>query len=212
MLSRYSSEHTFSRKVGMPLSVAQLTQHFAQKPGRSALLGCLALTLVVLMGRALVKTRPAAALPNPEATVASVSTPVDGLSPDELSRRLENSSELWKVLHQVRGMPANSVFKLSPHYYESANPEPAPAAAPAVVQVQRVDPNIQAQVQRRAVEAAAAELQLRSVVLAQDPVAVINAQMVRVGDVIGGFKIIAIQARQVVVEKDGTSVVLNMVR
>jgi len=63
---------------------------------------------------------------------------------------------------------------------------------------------------RQALEQEAGRLVLRSTVVSQDPTAMINGQVLHVGEEIHGFQVIKIAPRQCLLQRSGITVVLEM--
>ena len=98
---------------------------------------------------------------------------------------------------------ARDLFAAKLEFYAWVNPEPAKKAAarPAGPDPLEIE---------RAVRAEAKTLSLQSTMIGPDPSAMIGGRILRVGEWIKGFRIIAIHERSCVVEKKSVKVPLEM--
>jgi hypothetical protein len=62
----------------------------------------------------------------------------------------------------------------------------------------------------RVVQAQARALILQSTVVSEDPIAIVNGRVLRVGDLINGFQVVLISSRGCTLEKRGVKVLLEM--
>ncbi|HEY1922220.1 MAG TPA: hypothetical protein VGG44_05600, partial [Tepidisphaeraceae bacterium] len=74
----------------------------------------------------------------------------------------------------------------------------------------RADQQEQRQILIDNVRIAAASLKLQSTIMGAHPGAMVNGTMVRVGDSISGFRVLNIEATQVIVEREGVKLALLM--
>jgi hypothetical protein len=74
----------------------------------------------------------------------------------------------------------------------------------------RADQQEQRQILIDNVRIAAASLKLESTIMGAHPGAMVNGNMVREGDDVAGFRVVSIEARQVIVEREGVKLALLM--
>ncbi len=74
----------------------------------------------------------------------------------------------------------------------------------------RADQQEQRQILIDNVRIAAASLKLQSTIMGAHPGAMVNGTMVREGDSVSGFRVLSIEARQVIVEREGVKLALLM--
>jgi hypothetical protein len=74
----------------------------------------------------------------------------------------------------------------------------------------RADQQEQRQILIDNVRIAAASLKLQSTIMGAHPGAMVNGTMVREGDTVSGFRVLSIEARQIIVEREGVKLALLM--
>jgi hypothetical protein len=204
-----------------PLSmgaVAKLKRDLTKHRGKAAILGILFATMVALSIRAALELRPAAAaakMPAPEIASSLPTANVSGVDADE---RIRESKELWRRLKEVKATAASAqaAFTFDPDCYPppaipeaktvvwTAPPEIKPAPAPAIDE---------ASIKARRIQEQARSLVVKSTAVGNgtmEPMAIVNQQLVTVGQKIQGFEISAIRAREVVFLKEGVTTVVRM--
>jgi hypothetical protein len=190
-----------------------LTKH----RGKAAVLGILFVTMTALTVRAVVEMRPRTAVANGTLMGAKTETkPTDAAAPGAtVASRIQESKNLWNRLKEVKANAADpqSAFAFDPNYYPPpAAVEPPPAITSEVKQTPA------AIVDEPAIRAARVRDQARSLVVkstavgngTMEPMAIVNQQLLTVGQKIMGFEISAIRAREVEFVKDGVTTVVRM--
>jgi len=192
--------------------------------GRSAVLGTLFVILVALSIKAVfeVQIRPVnASVVSTNASVPNAKTgePVtDSTTVAEAQERMNQSSLLWQTLQHVspNAMNPETTFTFNASLYTLVAPVETPKN-PTPVDAQPVKPAPTPAIDTEAIKAARIREQARALVLkttavAPDtkPMAIVNQQLLTVGQEILGFEITAIRAREVEFNKDGISVVVKM--
>ncbi|HUO08477.1 MAG TPA: hypothetical protein VM008_09285 [Phycisphaerae bacterium] len=202
----------------MALSLNQMKRDFTRHRKKSAVLGVLSLVMVVMFIKAWFELRPqaAAAIPVPIAPSAASDDSSDEtpINPEE---RLRQSRELWKVMREKRGLDAAAAFRFDPSYFpidpnRRANPDESRVLL-SRVPIAAVSEEMQRAEREHAIREEARGLIVKSTVVgnaSSRPVAVINERFLTVGDVISGFTITSIQAREVDFKKDGITLAVKM--
>ncbi|MGN6370897.1 MAG: hypothetical protein ACTHN5_21800 [Phycisphaerae bacterium] len=203
----------------MGLSLNQIKRDFAKHRKKSAVLGVLSLVMVGLFVKAYFELKPqaAAALPVTETPAGAASAAVTGeeaaANPEE---KLAQSRELWKVMREKRGLDDAVAFKFEPSYFPIDPTRRALEADHVVPETPRVaatSDEVLREMREREIREQARGLVVKSTVVGNAtsrPVAVINEHILSVGDVISGFTITAIQAREVDFKKDGVTLAVKM--
>ncbi len=157
-------------------------------------LGLIAVALL-LWGRLILKNAPRTALADPkEGQVALQTSPT------------RQSAELTREIHlQLPTDRKRDLFAMAEHRF--ARTENTPESAPAAKSVGETSDS---EVKRRAVQQAAATLRLQTTILGTPPRAMIDGQLLGPGETIKGFEIVEIEQRQVILQKDGIQVRLEM--
>jgi hypothetical protein len=200
----------------MALSLDKIKRDFARHRRKSAILGVLTLVMVGLFVKAYFEIRPPAA--SASVVAATDSSPSAASSDDTVispEERLRQSRELWKVLREKRGVDASIAFCFEPSYFpvdpshRSDDSRPLPDAGRVAANTEEM----QRMERERAIREEARGLVVKSTVVGNAtsrPVAVVNEHILTVGDVISGFTITAIQAREVDFKKDGITLAVKM--
>lgn len=206
------------------MDLAYLKAQFARNRSKTAVLVVLVAVMVVLVVRLMVSSSPRSASatlqPGPAAMPMAVEPAPSSAEQADMEERVRQSQALWRILRESRGLTPAQTFTFDPSYFTldparhstavEAPPRPEYAGA------ERISPKVaDAAVgppRPTSSEPVSVHLQLQSTVLGMNPIALINAKIMHVGDRIEGFRIVAIQARQVTLEKDGRKVVLEMLR
>lgn len=208
----------------MTMSLHNLKAQLLANKTKSAILGALVCVGAFVVVQNFV-------LPGPRLAVASLphggrapgetgETETPALSPIELEQRAAQAKALWEILQEKRGVAPADAFAFDPAYYtldpavaaQRAKDAPPLALAPVEKSpVKNADaPNERAKALVLREQAKA--LGLRSTVLGSNPTAIINSGVYHVGDQIEGFRIVTIRARQVMVEKDGITLAVDMAK
>jgi hypothetical protein len=201
----------------MGLSLDQIKRDFSKHRKKSAMLGVLSLVMVVFLVKAYFDLRPqsvsAEAIPGALQESGAVSEEA-GMNPEE---KLRQSRELWKVMREKRGVEDATAFKFEPTYFP-IDPmrramEPDRVAVAEAPRTAVTSDEVLREAREREIREQARGLVVKSTVVGNEksrPVAVINEHILSVGDVISGFTITAIQAREVDFKKDGVTLAVKM--
>jgi hypothetical protein len=189
---------------------------------KAALLGVLMVLMVVMSVRAVFQLRPqnAEAMKTAVAT-SDASTPAAGGTAGnegaEAAERIRLSKELWKRLQDKRGIGVDVAFKFEDRYFQPDPTRPvvvaaAPERVEALPAIPKVDDNENLRRnQRLKVLEQSQELKVQSTTIgAGKPWAIVNGQLVSVGDMVKGFEITAIRAREVELKKEGVTIAVKM--
>jgi hypothetical protein len=190
----------------------------AKHRGRAAVLGILFVIMVAMSVRAVMQLRPRAAMAQTPAAPMAVSSLVNETTPSmpNAEARMQESKELWKRLKEVKAAAADAqmAFAFDPSYYP---PPTTPDITPPVF-VSETAPTPKPLMDEAAIKAARIREQARSLVVkstatgngTMEPMAIVNQQLLTVGQKIMGFEISAIRAREVEFLKDGVTTVVRM--
>jgi hypothetical protein len=206
----------------------ELAIQLKENRGKSAVLGGLTLVLIVFVARFFVGGSPklvgAASVMTPAPTI---DVPTDAAS--DADKKVAAAGALWTVLKEKRGLSAAEAFYFDPTFYtldpDSKSARDAVLQSTAVAQekaaaakpVDAGDDAIRtARVQRAALLARVREdarsLIVQSTVVSNPPTAVINAGIYGLNDQVNGFRIVSIRARQIIVEKNGITLAIQMAK
>ena len=202
----------------MALSLDQIKRDFAKHRKKSAVLGVLSLVMVGLFAKAYFELRPqsASALPvaDAPADAGAAAGEETAMNPEE---KLKQSRELWTLMREKRGVEDAVAFKFEPSYFP-IDPtrhalEPDRVAVAEAPRNAETSDEVLREAREREIREQARGLVVKSTVVGnstRQPVAVINERILNVGDVISGFTITAIQAREVDFKKDGVTLAVKM--
>ena len=187
--------------------------------GRAALLGVLFVTMVVVTVKAIIDLRPPTAAASTAVTNLPKEQPRPAVNSAEAVARINESRHLWRVLREVKQGAADTAvaFAFDPVFYppppESIKKAPTPVEEPAV-RPAPVAPVVDQQALKEArIREQSRGLVVKSTAIGNSgtrPMAIINQQLVFVGQEINGFELTAIRAREVEFVKEGVSVVVKM--
>ncbi len=157
-------------------------------------LGLIAVALL-LWGRLILKNAPRTALADPkEGQVALQTLPT------------RQAAALTREVHlQLPKGGKRDLFAMAEHRF--ARTEMSPESAQTAKSVGETSDS---DVRTRAVQQAAMALRLQTTILGTPPRAMIDGQLLGPGETIKGFEIVEIQQREVVLQKDGIQVRLEM--
>lgn len=185
----------------LPSLKERLVAELKRDSKRVAVLGVLMVVLVALAGReALRQTRPSTARAA-AARLAPARPAGDKTLPPGARQTPDTEAKVDLGLHRLT--VDRDLFTPDPVYFPSRHTASAP-------KIKVVDPAAKIEAAKRAVRAQAHALTLQSTVVGATPTAIVNGQVLRAGDWINGFKVVAITTRSCTMEKDGTRVTLEM--
>jgi hypothetical protein len=177
-------------------------------PGKSSFAGFLAVILVVLWARFLLwGHHPASAS---AATARQAAASVQAGRAGDFPVFSDEAAALQKWAHQPLQPLTRNPFDIpldeyprdaSAHGYSDLVTKSATSQA---------DQQEQRQILIDNVRIAAGSLKLQSTVIGAHPSAMVNGQMVREGDDIAGFRVLKIEARQIIVEREGIELAVLM--
>jgi hypothetical protein len=170
---------------------------------KTAIMAVLLLVAVALVGRVVLKAgKPA---------MASAATTVKNPPAARLARSSdpaatesgESDREKVRNLGPIDTTITRDIFATNPKYFPSGKT----VDVPAEIEAARTD---DLAAEREAILARARELSLQSTVLSASPTAIIEGQVLRVGDTINGYNVVEIGPRQCTLEKNGVRVSIEM--
>lgn len=175
--------------------VRRLRAACRRDPAKASVCGGLAVVLVVMWGRVMFRAGPPAAVAARPATATPAA--VAGGRPRSTS---EKAVVRW--LTGPKPAVTRDLFD-SPVVTrdDSAGREGKSAAAAADVERQKAE---------AAVRQRAGDLRLASTVLGERPRAVVNGELVEVGDTVAGFTVVRIEARRIVVRDGAVEATVDM--
>jgi hypothetical protein len=210
------------------MSIADtISRDMKRRPAKAATLGVLFAVMVALFIRAAFQLRPQAASAGTHGTPGVAVMGIPTFAKDETAplvaadaeQRIRESKELWHRLREVRGPGVAAVFSFDAAYYPpdpnrkvAVVPEHVEAPLPLTPPAPRENP----EAIRRALELAVREqarglgVKSTTVTATGKPWAIVNQQLLSVGDRINGFEITAIRSREVEFRKDGVTVPVKM--
>jgi hypothetical protein len=208
----------------MSLALRKIQRDFIKHRKKAALLALLFAVMLGLTIKAYFDIHPTAATAqtigeNPLAGTATNSAAPDGATAAEADERIRQSKELWRVLREVRGVPATVAFAFDSTCF---TPEPsrqvtAQPTAPVVAAVETplviVDTGKAQKAHLDELERLTRSLKVRSTIMSSadnKPRAIVNQQLLTIGDSILGFEITAIRAREVDFTRDGVTFAVKM--
>jgi hypothetical protein len=190
--------------------------------GKAAVLGILFALMVALSVRAVLELHPqktgAAVMPAVAPELASKNGNNDIATGAYAEARIQESKDLWRRLREVKATAskAKEAFTFDASYYpppavpletkptalESETPAPSPS--PVVDEMAARSNRIREQARALIVKSTAVGHGTT------EPMAIVNQQLLTVGQIILGFEITAIRAREVEFVKDGVTTVVKM--
>lgn len=197
------------------MTLASLKQDFAKNRTKTFVLGVLVLVMAVLVGRLFIGSTPRAAT-----AMSDLVVPVPEADPAaqvQIEQRLKQSRQLWQVLREKRGATPAETFLLDPAFYVRDASHISVPLQPRIEPITEKSPpkSVDEQVVAGRIaklKEEASALHLQSTVMSETPLAVINSEILRVGEMIRGFRVVAIRARQVTLEKNGITLTLEMAK
>jgi hypothetical protein len=200
----------------------RLKRDLKKHRGKAAVLGMLFVVMVAMSVRAVMELRP-------QAAGAAV---VPAVAPEQFSKngnkeiatgadaeaRIQESKDLWRRLREVKATAteAKVAFTFDASYY----PPPAVSleARPMALMPEATAPAPTPMVDEAAVRSNRIREQARALIVKStavghemtEPMAIVNQQLLTVGQKILGFEITAIRAREVEFVKEGVTTVVKM--
>jgi hypothetical protein len=195
-------------------------------PKRAGILGVLSVVLLVLLLRAVIGNggTPAGAtgapVPPPQATPGVAAHPAEFSNPAPLTgRRATIDAAVRQWLGQPLSPPLRNLFEVKLDYFplDGSRPTSVSPAADSDFWDQlekslawRADQRIKRETQIVAFMQEADQLRPTSTIGGPNPKAMINGALVGEGDVVASFRIIKIEARRILVEREGIRLEIPM--
>lgn len=163
---------------------------------------------MLLWGRLLLKDVPRSAVADPSTSQASAAGP--DKKPAEATGTPQNRLADRRVVQvNLYEQVTRDPFAFDPTRFPRIGDEDQTAAVRTKLVEEPTDDEQQRQ-SHKAIELAARRLNLESTLLGAQSRAMINGQLLSVGESIQGFELIEVRSRQVTVRKDNVEVVLEM--
>jgi hypothetical protein len=203
--------------------LAKFKRDLAKHRGKAALLGILFVAMVALSLRAFLELQPSVAAAS-SPTIDAKPLAVNGTGADA-DERIRESKELWRRLKEMKAaaVSAQAAFTFDnacypPPAQPEAKPvivtsEPNPPKFTPVPDVKVIAPTEDASAKAGRIREQARSLLIKSTAIGDgtmEPMAIVNQQLVTVGQKIQGFEVSAIRAREVVFLKEGVTTVVRM--
>jgi hypothetical protein len=208
--------------------IEKFKRDIAKHRGRAVILGILFVTMIAMSIRAALELR------GPRTAVASGTTPAamgnlphlmpaSDLDAGNAQAKIEQSRQMWSQLRTVStaGMNDKSAFAFDGAFYPApvpivdlSKPTPGPEVAIKTPAPQVATPAVEdANLRLNRVRDQARALVVKSTAVGNgttEPMAIVNQQLVTVGQKILGFEVTAIRSREVEFVKEGVTVVGKM--
>jgi hypothetical protein len=178
----------------------------ARDPKRTSVMAGLAVIMLILWGRMLMGG-PAAA------TASFIRRSVSALTDGPPAQpRLQASSPVLDWLAKPKAPVSRNLFAIHLDYYARAGDHDK--AGDAAVESMNAtgdeaDQKRERQILLENLQSQASKMKLQTTMMGNPPQAMVNGELVKEGDIIGGFVVVQIQPRRVVIQQDG--VVLEIV-
>jgi hypothetical protein len=200
-----------------PLWLSKLIDAARQDLKKAGILGVLAIVLVVMLWRALAGGGPADVVAAPQmlaevtTTTAAVETTRHGADP------LAEQFAKW-TSEPIEPLQRN-LFVLNPAVFpvekskspsEGGDPEQGFWTDIAKSVATQADQKVERQKLIEDLQRQAANLRLQTIMMGSTPQALIDGDMVKEGDVVASFRILKIEARRIIVEREGIKLELHM--
>jgi len=190
-----------------PANAKGLLAELKRDPKRAVVLAVLGAVLLVIGGRLLLQQlgspRTGAAAQGPAGRAQD--DPAHGKAPGDVWAKASQGAAQPKA-PAARSLPlVRDIFTPNPTFFPPHRPAPAAATAKVVD-----DPEARLAAERRAALAQASSLVLQTTVVGATGTAIINGQVLRVGDTIGGFRVVEIASRSCTLAKGAVRVTLEM--
>jgi hypothetical protein len=190
----------------------RLLAGFRRDPKKASILGVLALVLLIVSVREVARqvgSPSAGSAATPRASDAGGATgfrgPANTLQAPSLPK---GSNQQGDSSTAIQKPPVDrDIFTPNVAYYPI---EEKAKSSTVVSSTQVIDPTTKAEAAKQEVQARARALSLQSTVVGAVPTAIVNGQVLRVGDWISDFQVVEINSRSCQLEKSGIRVVLEM--
>ena len=202
---------------------ARLKRDISKHPAKAGVLGLLLLVMAVFTIKAVVELTPRGASAAPASTITGLpaSRPETAGVNAEASESIKESSLLWSKLREVKasGASAQAAFAFDSNFYtplpdlgKRSAPPVAETKAPVTAPQDGLTPELEeARIKR--IREQSRQLIVKSTAVGNgtsQPLAIVNQQMLVVGNTILGFEIVAIRSREVQFRKEGVLVTIKM--
>lgn len=148
------------------------------------------------------------------ATASFIRRQVSAMSdqPVEAPRAMVSSPVLtW--LSQPRREVERNLFAVRTEFYAKATAETSGADSsedPAKSGDQATDQNREKQILMENLQTQAGKLKLQTTMMGRNPSALVNGELVKQGDTIGGFKVVKIEPRRITIEQENVVLEIEM--
>jgi len=199
--------------------VNSIKRDIARHRQKAAVLAVLLAVMLFMCVRAVSQMRPQSAAAATEIVSAdpSATSATSANDTAEAEDRIRLSKELWRRLLEKRGMDVSIAFKFDSSSYP-LDPSravvqqiPVEPLDPSPVQIKPDDTEINRRQLELRIRQMSNELRVQSTTLGSGkPWAIVNQQLVSLGDMVKTFEVTAIRAREVEFTKEGVTVVVKM--
>ena len=201
------------RNVNVPTWKQKLAVELKRDTRKTFILGGLLVVAGIVAGRLIVKEL------TPAETYAGVSAAGGGPGPSHAGlgtsvtvpappgRPTAGGASPASYVQQLSHNITRNIFWPNPDFFP---PEPVVEPAKKVVTKVTVDARKETEAAIKAVRTQAGTLALQSTVVSDEPTAIINGRVLRVGEWINGFKVVEITSHTCALEKKGVKVILAM--
>ena len=176
-------------------------------PKRNGLLAGLGIIMLVLWGRLLLNGPASATASLIRRSVAAISEPPIPTS------HASTSNPVLDWLGKPRGIVDRNLFAIHLDYYARADDRKSIADGnddATTTPTAEADQKREQQILLENLQTQAAKLKLQTTLMGDTPRAMVNGQLVQAGDAVEGFKVVKIEARQIVVQQDGVTLEISM--
>jgi hypothetical protein len=197
-------------------------------PKKTAVLGALVLVLGGLWVKMLVGAGPrstsAAPAPLVATPVTGPSSPGDVIRPGAAAARVTQAEAVRAKWGALPAAPGRNLFAVRSEFFPRVGPNGPDAGEPAKgggesqlfwarlgkSMAARADEAKRQGILTENLRQEAARLKLQTILKGNVPTAMIDGRMVREGDVIASFRVVKIEARRVIIEREGIGFVIAM--
>jgi hypothetical protein len=204
----------------MAITWTTIKRDFTRHRRKAMVLGGLTLVMAGLIVKAYFDLNPesaSGAVPIANLAVAADSNSAESSADADTDTRLNQSKELWRTLRTAKGAKANEAFTFVASLYQidpSRRPGMPVTSAITPLSAPQVDGDLVERQRQDAIhDRARRELIVRTTIMGTamtKPQAIVNQQVLSVGDPIKGFTITAIRGREVDFSVDGVITTISM--